>query len=206
MERRGGGIGHGSTSHCVGGGTQRRKSGGSKGGGPCKSAATCTSKCNTLPRMLRRISRALRLGLFIVTVLLLAWMPASFLTTAFVELPRPDSGMAVYSNNGKIVIWSLGDNRSMYYTESAVGFGGRLSPANDKSWPLGALRPMFEHRRLTPPSSSQEITLTLPLWLLAAGCLAWPLTSFLIARRRRRRGFAVELTRRPREEPQISRI
>ena len=35
--------------------------------------------------------------------------------------------------------------------------------------------------------------LVLPNWLLAAVCLAWPVTSFLIARRRRRgRGFAVE--------------
>ena len=31
-----------------------------------------------------------------------------------------------------------------------------------------------------------------PLWLPAVLCLAWPVTSFLLARRRRRRGFPVE--------------
>jgi hypothetical protein len=35
--------------------------------------------------------------------------------------------------------------------------------------------------------------LNIPLWLLAFLCLAWPVTSFVVARRRRRtRGFEVE--------------
>ena len=32
----------------------------------------------------------------------------------------------------------------------------------------------------------------IPLWLLAAVCLAWPVTSLLVQRRRRGRGFEVE--------------
>jgi hypothetical protein len=36
------------------------------------------------------------------------------------------------------------------------------------------------------------LTLKFPLWLLAFLCLAWPVTSFLLSRRRRGRGFAVE--------------
>jgi hypothetical protein len=32
----------------------------------------------------------------------------------------------------------------------------------------------------------------LPLWLLAAICLAWPVTSFILARRRHKRGFPIE--------------
>ena len=36
-------------------------------------------------------------------------------------------------------------------------------------------------------------SLTLPLWLLAATCLVWPVTSFIYARRRRKEpGFAVK--------------
>ncbi len=34
--------------------------------------------------------------------------------------------------------------------------------------------------------------LQLPLGMLAAVCLAWPVTSFILARRRKGRGFAVE--------------
>ena len=41
--------------------------------------------------------------------------------------------------------------------------------------------------------SERYWTLRMPLWLLAAICLAWPVTSLLLARRRRKgRGFAVE--------------
>ncbi len=36
------------------------------------------------------------------------------------------------------------------------------------------------------------LNIRIPLWLLAALCLAWPVTSFIVGRRRRRRGFAVE--------------
>ena len=33
---------------------------------------------------------------------------------------------------------------------------------------------------------------SLPLWLPCVICLAWPVTSFIIARRRHKRGFPVE--------------
>ena len=41
-------------------------------------------------------------------------------------------------------------------------------------------------------SSQDEVLATAPLWLLAAVCLAWPVTSLLVRRRRRGRGFEVE--------------
>ena len=42
-------------------------------------------------------------------------------------------------------------------------------------------------------SSGGQVFISIPLWLLAAICLAWPVTSLLLARRRRKgRGFAVE--------------
>ena len=37
------------------------------------------------------------------------------------------------------------------------------------------------------------VVLVIPLWLLAFICLAWPVTSFIVRRRRRKaRGFEVE--------------
>ena len=48
-----------------------------------------------------------------------------------------------------------------------------------------------------------------PLWLLAAACLAWPVTSLVIARRRHKRGFPVLQTARkselspPSEAPKV---
>jgi hypothetical protein len=52
------------------------------------------------------------------------------------------------------------------------------------------------HRRDDGADVVQETkrVLSIPLWLLAFLCLAWPVTSFLLARRRRGRGFEVEMT------------
>ena len=36
------------------------------------------------------------------------------------------------------------------------------------------------------------VYVSVPLWLLALLCLAWPVTSFIIHRRRHKRGFPVE--------------
>ena len=45
-----------------------------------------------------------------------------------------------------------------------------------------------------PSVRSDFIVFTFPIWLLAAICLAWPVTSLLLARRRRKgRGFEIEV-------------
>ena len=46
---------------------------------------------------------------------------------------------------------------------------------------------------------------TVPLWLLAAVCLAWPVTSFVVRRRRRGRGFDVGMTNEETRNPNEAR-
>ena len=50
-------------------------------------------------------------------------------------------------------------------------------------------RPRYESS-FSPGFRMHQVSI--PVWLLAVFCLAWPVTSFLVRRRRRGRGFAVE--------------
>lgn len=64
-----------------------------------------------------------------------------------------------------------------------AGFGRRA--ASEDFYVIGALLPQFDIKMRM---------MSLPLWLLAAICLAWPITSYFLRRRREGRGFEVEPT------------
>jgi hypothetical protein len=66
-------------------------------------------------------------------------------------------------------------------------------------WSLGTYEPRYDpglrpalwpSLSVTDDGFAREVSL--PLWLLAAVCLVWPVTSLLLARRRKGRRFAVE--------------
>ena len=103
--------------------------------------------------MLRWVSRVLRSALFLLSVLFLALIP---LTLLFINP----------------VVWGI-----YFYDGAALVPFGRL----DQSVPS---YPSFGDNSLVPRfwlRSGSILAVQLPLWLLAAVCLAWPVTSFLVA-------------------------
>ena len=117
--------------------------------------------------------------------MLLLWLPPSFYFWAHAQL-APPRRMFTYAlvGNGRIgITWadtlSQGFEIGVYRPDEAVeelGLRGLVLPEVS----LDDIAGIFT-----------MTTVELPLWLLAAICLAWPVTSFLV-RRRRGRGFEVE--------------
>ena len=143
--------------------------------------------------MLRRVAPALRVGLLCLGVLLAMCIPVSYFYWISV-------GVMGYAGLGV----ADGQAVSSHYRSKAPAGAlyARVQPAQD-------LNPALEERSAFVPRirSTQTTVMTeaglgypatrtdtlVPLWLLAFLCLAWPVTSLLLARRRRKgRGFAVE--------------
>ena len=134
--------------------------------------------------MLRRVARAFRSVLLLLGLVLLAWLPLSFLYSASVRVVGKN-GSIVYTGGGTVWAW---------WTDSPTAPGADIQFAfrrHPYELDREVLTPVFQH-----PVGQYYVSL--PLLLLAFLCLAWPVISFLFARRRlRMRGFAVE----PRSPP-----
>ena len=67
--------------------------------------------------------------------------------------------------------------------------GFEMRPNTERAYPSKTPWPTVEY---SSRPWYRRLKVGIPLWLLAAICLAWPVTSFIVARRKRRRGFPVE--------------
>ena len=124
--------------------------------------------------MLRRIAQALRVLLSLLGVALLVWLAVSWRYCAFVSLASPRA-VAVFTSNGSVHVFFS----NTWIDESSYAVGRSFDWGQGDEW----IRPRVE-------STAGGAGGTIPIWLLAVMCLAWPVTSFLV--RRRRRGFEVE--------------
>src|SRR5688572_30681409 len=121
--------------------------------------------------MLRRIARVLRLLLFVLGISLLAALPVTFKVTAHVRPPSSVPRCVLSLDSGAVCLF-VPDNDEFF----VEGFTADLGWYPDDS--IGrALLPTMS--RSQPYS---DLNFSLPLWLLAFLCLAWPVTSSILAR------------------------
>ena len=134
--------------------------------------------------MPRRVAPALRGSLLVIGLLIYSSLALTFFYSATVRFDVSGKGHEIGVWSGAIV-WTSGSDISYQQFDFRVG---DLFP--------GALRAslaIYPQIRLISDGPLSFRALSIPLWLLAFLCLAWPVTSFVIARRRRRtRGFEVE--------------
>src|SRR5687767_5899832 len=116
--------------------------------------------------MLRWVSKAFRVTLFALAVGVLLWLPASFFFRAGLTTPWPSGGMIAGSSGGVAFASSWPAPMSF-----GLGFGRRLS------WEDVSGGNQFWLETQTEDFGS---FVSIPLWLLAFLCLAWPVTSFLL--------------------------
>src|SRR5688572_5979491 len=138
--------------------------------------------------MLRRVVRAFRIASLSLGLLMLLWLPVSWVYSVWLISPWPGDHARFVFGDG--VLWinivtqapepSL--NNPMQLAVHRITERGSLDDA---------LLPSFQHIEW-PEFSVATRNAVIPLWLLAAVCLAWPVTSLLVRRRRRGRGFEVE--------------
>src|SRR5687768_587444 len=129
--------------------------------------------------MLRRVIRLLRTSLLGLGILSLVWLPISFFTYVWYAASVSETGS-----------WRLSVSEGaagfLYVSESGLtptlGVGFETGAPVNWSWAVeSAAWPEYERASST---SFLGLDLSIPLWLLALLCLAWPVTSLLLARRR----------------------
>jgi hypothetical protein len=114
----------------------------------------------------------------VLGVVLLAWLPLSFYYRVGVVSPWPWGGNVMGSSQGS-AFTSVGPTPLFW------GWGIGRSVTNEETYWTDALWPVVD-------IDGTFYYVSCPLWLLAFLCLAWPVTSFILARRRHKRGFPVE--------------
>src|SRR5688500_6459776 len=136
--------------------------------------------------MLRRVARILRAFMFGVGICLFLWVPASYFVDFVVQGDVGSTDMSVWVRGNRVDI-DVGVTERPYpaYFEVVI----ESSEQRRFRFPL-----LPEWWR---PPWGGKLFVRIPLWLLAFLCLAWPVTSFLLARRRRGRGFPVEAVGTP---------
>ena len=143
--------------------------------------------------MLWRVARVSRVLLLIVGIVLLVAAPVSLKVVAIASAPSSVPRFALSLDGGALGLWVPPAEDEFFWKAFTAG----ISWANDA--PDVSLRKAMLPTAVRSPYN--DLILTIPLWLLAFLCLAWPVTSFVIARRRRgTRGFEVEPSQRT--EPQ----
>jgi hypothetical protein len=138
--------------------------------------------------MLRRIVRSLRTFLLVVGVLCVAYIPVSYRFAFVVATPR---AAAVAFNGGLATQISSSATPATYLPEAELGFRSAPRPGDWSPWGIIDTGTLW----LGISVEAEDFSVSayrIPLWLLAAVCLAWPVTSFVVRRRRRGRGFEVE--------------
>ena len=130
--------------------------------------------------------------LFVSGVVLLCWTPVSMRLWLRMNAPWPFDEWEMGIDNGGVVcqvFFKLDDGQipadpffdwywlSNYYIERHD-----LGPTLE--W-----RPRYLYYS---DADTTTVVVGVPLWLLSLLCLAWPVSSFIIARRKQKRGFPVE--------------
>ena len=140
--------------------------------------------------MLRRVARVIRAVFLVAGCLFLILLPIRWSSVPYAV--SSDGGVLVGIYAGSIQ-FILADPS---FGPASVDLGlmdvGEWQFVSD--YQSGRLWPGLHHGTLYTIYGIPVTVITLPLWLLAFLCLAWPVISFVIARRRRRwRGFEVEV-------------
>src|SRR5688572_8499479 len=145
--------------------------------------------------MLRRVVRGLQIGLLVLGTIIFLWLPISYYYIAAVETSQWPSGVSVYSTEGVATAVVSLDSSAQSLDFNAGVQGISWEHGANSLWPSFGYDPEYTVDTgdavpsfLTVPAN---VHVSSPLWLLAVVCLAWPVTSLLV-RRRRGRGFAVE--------------
>ena len=137
--------------------------------------------------MLRRVTVNRPRGLLVVGVVLLLWWSVSYLFAVKVSSPWSFYKTVVELSEGLLVVAApaRGDSQALVAI-ARVSYS--LSPSG------AALYPTWGTNQYLSNAGVASVTwIAVPLWLLAFLCLAWPVTSFILARRRRKgRGFEVQ--------------
>jgi hypothetical protein len=130
--------------------------------------------------------------LLITGVLLLLGVFVSQRLALQVASSWPDGGIEAVAQLGYLRISYVDTSDDLPLRDNYVVFSG---PTRRFKWDR-ALVPNWRTARWSsngPEDWTTFYDLDVPLWLLSVICLAWPVTSLLLARRRRKgRGFAVE--------------
>ena len=139
--------------------------------------------------MVRWVKRVLRRFSFVIGVLLTIVLVGSIFYGVQVLSTRPDARVFIWLDDGAI---GVNVERPGWNNDGEFVAHGLNSA--DWHWERArtALCPSFERGPVViPPGTLVEAWI--PLWLPALLFLAWPVTSFIVARRRRKaRGFEVE--------------
>jgi hypothetical protein len=147
--------------------------------------------------MLRRLSLALRAGLWALGIALIVLIPFSWFFAVSIAGPHPMDGSSItigpaerLSPGGGIAPVERGAV-TVYVFKDIY-----LSRDNQIPWGLTWDRVPTRFSILLQVKYEDHVPLVrvrVPLWMLALLCLAWPVTSSILARRRwKGRGFAVE--------------
>ena len=124
-------------------------------------------------------------------------LPVSYFVNPCVVLPWPGDQTGIRAVPGHLLVWNIWQSDLLQtYPQFEVTF--ERAPSVDAPVRHATLRPSYSLTRITFPGgqSVNHRGWSIPLWLLAIICLAWPVTSFIIARwRRKGRGFEVEARR-----------
>jgi hypothetical protein len=138
--------------------------------------------------VLRDPRRTLRRLLLIVGIATIVWLPLSFVVGWLASIPLPAVDCQVSSANGAVVLFVMEKNP---FREKEPLFAWGLSAF--VSTPDGAASfPTMASTSHSHKGTWREWEVTVPLWLVAVVCLAWPLMPNIPTRRGIRRGFPVE--------------
>lgn len=142
--------------------------------------------------MLAWFARISRFGVFVLGLVLLAWLPASFFLIAGAFSRGPASSISIYTEHGHAAASHLdADNRLWDTSDFSIMVSRRYGLARVRT--SDALWPNYSAESTSNPYVSYRLrTVRLPLWLLCALCLAWPMTYWIAQRRKRTRGFSIE--------------
>jgi len=171
--------------------------------------------------MLHRIAQSLRVLLLAAGVLLLAWLPISFFVEirCYVWSRSPSgAGRAVARDGYLSVLLAPKISREVQTRQfpllepraddmqppqkeraptpptssgSSFNFDFDIDFDINRIDDFRNIRPVY---KLLPSFQRgiDQLDATLPLWLPAVACLAWPATSFVVRRRKRKRGFSID--------------
>src|SRR5687767_12391167 len=138
--------------------------------------------------MLRRVTRAFRLGLGVAGACIVLWLPVSYLAFASLKVPLPSNQYVfVHTTWGRFRFVAVETGSTFGEPPSLISYGVTDGEAERQ-------RPMIAHGSSVGPAGAGKIFwVHIPIYCVAFLCLAWPVTSFVIARRRRGlRGFEVQ--------------
>ena len=123
------------------------------------------------------LSRWTRIGLLLISIALLSWALLHLFVGVGLMYTAPNGRLSVSIGRTATGAWS---KRADVWV-SAPGFTtNRYEIASVEAFSIGYPWPRGAIDRIT-----------CPIWLLAALCLVWPVSSFIVIPRRHKRGFPV---------------